>query len=165
MRTVIAPNAERMMTRVDWEDDSLEVSFADGRTARIAASSLKDDRGRPLQAPIRQVSLIGFHELLLETADGASAEVPWDYVRHLTGDPGFVERERVMDEDGRRVLGKRIQGLRKARGLSQAEAARRAGVGRVTLARLEKGEQSPTLETLERLSAGLALPLARLLGG
>jgi len=38
-----------------------------------------------------------------------------------------------------------------------------AGIGRVTLVRIEKGEQSPRYETLIALSRALGLPLADVL--
>jgi DNA-binding XRE family transcriptional regulator len=164
MQTVIALHAERMMTRVSWEADWLEVSFGDGQTAKIPAATLRDEHGRPLRAPIRQVSLVGFHEMLIQAEDGAFAEVPWDFARHLTEDRDFQEREQRLAEEGRGLLGGRVRRLRKSRGLSQSEAARRSGLGRVTLARLEKGEQSPTLDTLEKIARGLEVSVSRLLG-
>ncbi len=47
-------------------------------------------------------------------------------------------------------IGARLRELRKARGLTQTEAAQRAGLGRVTVHRAEQGD-NPTLLTLTRL--------------
>jgi len=47
-------------------------------------------------------------------------------------------------------IGSRLTALRKARGLTQAEAARRAGLSRNTLYRAEQGD-NPTLQTVIRL--------------
>ena len=47
-------------------------------------------------------------------------------------------------------IGARLEALRKARGLTQTEAAERAGLGRNTLYRAEQGN-NPTLQTLVRL--------------
>src|SRR5262245_39088337 len=60
-----------------------------------------------------------------------------------------VEQRR---ETGQALFGKRIQRLREAMGLSQEGLARRAGVGRLMVARLEKGKLSPRHETLAALS-------------
>ena len=49
-----------------------------------------------------------------------------------------------------RSIGQRLGALRKARGLTQAEAAERAGLGRNTLYRAEQGD-NPTLQTVIRL--------------
>jgi transcriptional regulator with XRE-family HTH domain len=48
------------------------------------------------------------------------------------------------------AIGERLRSLRKARGLTQSEAAERAGLGRHTLYRAEHGD-NPTLATLVRL--------------
>lgn len=56
----------------------------------------------------------------------------------------------ATDREILQTIGSRLKGLRKARGLTQAEAAKRAGVGRNTLYRAEQGE-NPTLHTVIRL--------------
>lgn len=48
-------------------------------------------------------------------------------------------------------LGRRIRAARESAGLSQSELARRAGVHRVTLGRIESGEGMPTAETVARI--------------
>src|SRR5687767_3353564 len=52
-------------------------------------------------------------------------------------------------------LGEQVRRLRVARGLSQAELARRMGTSQAAIARLEHGGVDPKLETLERLSRAL----------
>jgi len=47
-------------------------------------------------------------------------------------------------------VGSRLEALRKSRGLTQSEAANRAGLGRNTLYRAEQGD-NPTLMTVIRL--------------
>jgi len=48
------------------------------------------------------------------------------------------------------VIGRRLAGLRKAAGLTQADAAQRAGIDRSTVSRAEQGD-NPNLLTLVRL--------------
>jgi transcriptional regulator with XRE-family HTH domain len=59
-------------------------------------------------------------------------------------------------------MARRIKELRAKRHLSQRELAERAGINRVYLARLELGQQDPTLATLEKLAAALGVKVARL---
>lgn len=59
-------------------------------------------------------------------------------------------------------LGRHVQSLRRARGLSEDALAQRCGLSADTITRLEAGEFSPTLETLRRLCAGLELELSEL---
>ena len=47
--------------------------------------------------------------------------------------------------------------------MTQAELSSNAGIGRVTLVRIENGEQSPRYETLIALSRALGRPLVELL--
>ena len=59
----------------------------------------------------------------------------------------------------RRELGTLIQREREAAGLSPGELAARAGVPAATLNRVERGTLTPSLETVERVFAGLGLRL------
>ena len=56
----------------------------------------------------------------------------------------------ATDREVMQAIGERLTGLRKARGMTQKEAAERAGLSRSTLHRAEKGD-NPTLLTLVRL--------------
>lgn len=49
----------------------------------------------------------------------------------------------------------RLRALRMAAGISCNELARRSGVSDGMISRLERGERTPTLETLRRLTAAL----------
>ena len=57
----------------------------------------------------------------------------------------------------------RIKKLRAAQAFSQEELAKRAGISRGYLARLETARQDPTLTTLEKLAKALGVKVARLL--
>jgi DNA-binding XRE family transcriptional regulator len=54
--------------------------------------------------------------------------------------------------------------MRHARDWSQDDLARRAGVDRKTVNRIEKGHFSPSLDTLVRLSVALGCRLSDLVG-
>jgi DNA-binding XRE family transcriptional regulator len=61
------------------------------------------------------------------------------------------------------ALGARIRVLRVAAGLTQAELARRTGIHRPNIARVEAGRHTPSLETLSRLAAAIGIPTMRVL--
>lgn len=61
-----------------------------------------------------------------------------------------IRYKSATDDEILQAIGSRLEGLRKARGLSQTEAAERAGIGRNTLYRAEHGD-NPTLHTVIRL--------------
>ena len=56
----------------------------------------------------------------------------------------------ATDREIMQQVGERLEALRKARGLTQSEAADRAGLGRNTLYRAEQGD-NPTMLTVIRL--------------
>ena len=60
-------------------------------------------------------------------------------------------------------IASRLKGLRKERGWSLDELARRCGVSRATLSRLENGEISPTTTVLGQLCAAYEIPMSRLM--
>jgi transcriptional regulator with XRE-family HTH domain len=59
-------------------------------------------------------------------------------------------------------VGARIRAERKARNLSQADLERRTGLPRCRISYLENGRAVPTIETLEKLSDALEVPLCQL---
>lgn len=61
-----------------------------------------------------------------------------------------IQYTSASDVEILRSIGTRLEALRKARGLTQADAAQRAGMSRNTLYRAERGD-NPTLQTLVRL--------------
>jgi DNA-binding XRE family transcriptional regulator len=70
----------------------------------------------------------------------------------------------IADLDGPR-LGARVRALRLAAGLTQAELAKRTGIHRPNIARVEAGRHTPSLETLARLAAAIGVPTTRVLVG
>jgi transcriptional regulator with XRE-family HTH domain len=65
--------------------------------------------------------------------------------------PGLSER-----------IAQRVRDLRAARGLSLEELAADSGISRSMISVIERGESSPTAVLLEKLAAGLGVPLASL---
>jgi transcriptional regulator with XRE-family HTH domain len=62
----------------------------------------------------------------------------------------------------RKRLMKRLKILRRDRGLSQAALAKKSGLAREYLARLELGRHDPSLRTLAKLAKALKVPVAEL---
>lgn len=62
-------------------------------------------------------------------------------------------------------IGATVRARRLERGLSLSDLARRAGLSRTILTRIEAGVGNPSVETLWHLHRALEVPLAELLGG
>jgi len=57
----------------------------------------------------------------------------------------------------------RLRQLRADRGITQEALAKKAGISRVYIARLELGQQDPTLGTLTKLAKALKVKVGKLL--
>ncbi len=102
--------------------------------------------------------------------DARSASLAFDSGRELALDAADVARRiREGDSGNGRIpvdgerLGKRIRELRLEAGLTQAELARRTGIHRPNIARVEAGRHTPSLETIARLATAIGVPTTRVL--
>lgn len=59
-------------------------------------------------------------------------------------------------------IGERIKTIRQEKGLSQYELAKRADISQSFLSYIEKGEKSPTVRTLEKITKAVEIPLEEL---
>jgi transcriptional regulator with XRE-family HTH domain len=60
-------------------------------------------------------------------------------------------------------IGRTLQRLREARGLSRAALGRTVGISGVYVAKLERGRSDPTVGVLQRLAKALDVPVTRFL--
>ncbi|WP_420751328.1 helix-turn-helix domain-containing protein [Rhodococcus sp. O3] len=65
--------------------------------------------------------------------------------------------------DTNQLVARNVRRYRQERGLSLAELARRSGLSKQTLSKVEQGVGNPTVETLALLGAALDIPARRLL--
>ena len=140
-------------------EHGIEMSFADGPSGLIPFSDIPEIKDR---AALSGLELPNPYEMVLRTADGERVEIPWDFARHYC-DESYRPAVEAIAMRGRLTLGKRIRQFRESAGLTQEELARAANIGRVTLIRLEKGEQSPRLKTLNAIAGALRIRVRELL--
>ena len=83
----------------------------------------------------------------------------WDEVKAARADS--TDRRRGYEKAGRAIrLAMEIRALREARGLSQRELAERVGTTQSAIARLEGGNISPSLPTLDKIAEALDAELS-----
>ena len=154
MEAVVLKNADQMMTSAYLNPDGIQVSFADGCSGTIPFKALKD-----VEEPtaITGLELPNPFELYLVGKEGRYPEIPWDFARHYC-DSTYRERVEAQTVLGRQRLGGRIRQFRKSAGLTQEALARAAGIGRVTLVRLERGEQTAKFKTLSAIAKAIGRP-------
>ena len=147
------------MTDAQVMANGIELTFADGAKGLIPYSALPEIGER---AALSNLNLPNPYEMVLETTQGETVQIPWDFARHYC-DACYRPAVEAMAMRGRHTLGQRIRRLRNAAHLSQEALAREAGIGRVTLVRLEKGEQTPRYKTLGAIAKALGVGASELL--
>ena len=152
---------DRMMTSADPRKEGIEIIFADGRGGLIPFGEIPEVNAFENLA---SVELPNPYEVILLTKSGDTVELPWDFVRHYC-DATYRPRVDDIGLAGRQAIGTRIRQLRESAGLTQEALAQVAGIGRVTLVRIEKGEQSPRYDTLVSLAQALRRPMQELVAG
>lgn len=159
IEAVLVKNANRMMTIANPLEDGIELTFADGASGLIPYAALPEIGEH---ATVSALELPNPYQMILETTQGATVEIPWDFARHYC-DASYRPTVEAIAMRGRHTLGQRIRRLRNAAGLSQDALARAADIGRVTLVRLEKGEQTPRYKTLGAIAKALGVDVSDLL--
>ncbi len=159
MDVVLVKNANRMMTTASLLDDGIELSFADGFKGLIPYADVPEVKERE---GICGLELPNPYEMVLEMAGGERVEIPWDFARHYC-DASYRPTIEAIAALGRQALGERVRRFRESAGLTQEALAQAADIGRVTLVRLENGEQSPRFKTLQAIARALKMDTRELL--
>ena len=89
-------------------------------------------------------------------------EIPWGFARHYC-DASYRPIVEAIAALERQTIGERVCRYRESAGLTQLALARAADIGRLTLVRLEKGEQSPRFKTMKAVADALGMEAPDLL--
>jgi transcriptional regulator with XRE-family HTH domain len=81
--------------------------------------------------------------------------------RFVNNDEMYIKSDTGPREN--MLVARNLRRFRLERGMSLGELARRSGVSKQTLSKVEQGEGNPTVETLSLLGAALDMPARRLL--
>lgn len=137
--------------------DEVLAILGDGRSALISRPITDADDG----SAITTIAIAN---------DARSAVLSFESAQEISLDAAEVARRlREGDTGNGRIpvdgaqLGKRIRELRLEAGLTQAELARRTGIHRPNIARVEAGRHTPSLETIARLATAIGVPTTRVL--
>ena len=161
MNAVFVRNAEKMMITAEILADGIEVTFADGCRGLHPSVDVPEIEN---SENLKGVDSPNPYQIILQVKSREDVELPWDFARHYC-DSTYRPRVEAIAATGRHPLGERIKHIRKSAGLTQEALAQAAGVGRVTLVRIENGEQSPRYDTLVSLAQALGRPAGELLTG
>ena len=159
MTTVKVANADRMIIAVTPGDRGINASFADGYSGIVPFTDIPEVGDL---SNLNAVELPNPYEIILTNTRDERVELPWDFVRHYC-DRTYRPRMEMTATRGRQVLGSRVRRLRETAGLTQETLAQAAGIGRITLVRLENGKHVPKLTTLKAIAHVLGKPVEDLL--
>jgi len=154
--------AEKMLTylKIDTEARRIMVRFADGKEGWIPTEEIEKVSSEKQRLDLEEVNLPNPYEIEIGTIGGETITVPWDFARHYC-DPRYKRQEMDNGDEGRAILGNRVASIREAKGMTQEELSETSGVGRVTISRIENGEQSPQYNTLEKLAEALGVEVSQ----
>ncbi len=155
---VTVKNADRLINAARVLPRGIEITFADGRSGVIPFDDIRGINRERLAG----VELPSQHVLILRDANDEPVEIPWDFARHYC-DPAYQGRSEAAASSGRSSMGNRVRDLRKQARMTQQQLAESAGIGRVTLVRIESGSYSPRFRTLDALARALNHPVSHLL--
>lgn len=159
MGAVSVKNAERMMMSAEPLKEGIEITFADGRTGVVPFADISEVDG---VEKLASLELPNPYEVVLRTKSGKTVELLWDFVRRYC-DSSYRPSAEAVTLTGRQAIGARIKQLRQSLSLTQKALAQAARISRVTLVRIENGDQSPRYDTLASLAQGLGWPVQHLL--
>jgi DNA-binding XRE family transcriptional regulator len=141
-------------------EDRFIVTFDSGKEYSFPRSSMEVDDGSDLLNI--QVDRGRFFFRVTQVS-GNRYEIPWDRVLHEAEPAYQYFRGRLNRTKTRQEIGATIRKLREAKGVTQLELARAAGMMRANISRIEASKHRPSLETMERIATALKVPVADLI--
>ena len=148
------------------QTDTFLVTFLDGRAYHLPRAAFAADLEFDQTSAVSAVTVgtdLDYY-FTIHFASGATFAVPWDRVLHEC-EPAYDYFKGHRLKQDRADLASEAQQVRRLRqqaGLTQEALAKRAGIARPNLARVESGRYRPSLETLERIARALGQPVSTL---
>jgi len=132
--------------------------FRNGDAFEISCLKLwQKRRGMPLWNRLR-IDPETRGALLIPTSEGDLEEIPGDVLRMMTNANYRAYVVRLASRWAGNI-GRHLAALRKARGLTQQAVADAAGLGRVSLTKVETGKVEPSFATVVKLLAAMGARL------
>ena len=140
--------------RYQGESESVWLRFRNRDVYQISCSTLWQNReGRPHWNRLR-VDPETHGALLVPGSQREMHEIPGDVIRMVTDADYRAYVVKLASRWADRI-GRHLAGIRKARGLTQKAVAEAAGLGRVSLAKVEAGRVEPAFSTVVKLLAAM----------
>lgn len=161
LNTIFELDMDKKLEKVDYleKEKVFACTFGNKEDLFLLRKDIPEDDG----SAIKEVSIDKnryYFSVLLES--GKQYEVPWDFIRYICDKKYEFSREKATSGISPKEIGRRIAWIRKSKKMTQADLASKTGIQRANIARIESGRHYPSLETLQKLSSVLEIPLVRL---
>lgn len=81
---------------------------------------------------------------------GKKYVIPWDFILHICEEKYGFHKSIKAEAMSSVEIGKRVKDARNSKNLRQVDLAKKTGILRANIARIETGKHNPSLETLDR---------------
>lgn len=126
----------------------IDIQFANGDLVSVKASTIIPAGYRVFWED--RPKIIDGGRAIVFSATPKRLEVSWELIRRLT-DVRFAKRMAKLAAKQSKHIGKRLRGLRKNRGLTQADIALRTGIEPANISRIENGKFDIAASTLWKI--------------
>lgn len=153
---------DKKLEKVEYleEENVFACTFKDRKTYFLARKDIPDDDGTKIKNC--DIDKDKYHfTVYLES--GGKYEIAWDFIRYICDEKYEYHRNKTSEGVSSQEIGSRICEAREFKKLTQEDLAKKTGILRANIARIEGGKHSPSLETLEKIAEALEVPVAKFL--
>ena len=167
-KTQVTSDLDKRLRSVSYfpQTDTFLATFLNGRAYQLPRTAFATDLEFDQTSPVTAVTVgedLDYY-FVIHFASGEAFEVPWDRVLYEC-EPAYSHfKPHRANQDTLDLISEaqQIRRFRKQAGLTQAALAKKAGMARPNLARIEAGRYRPALETLERIASALGYSVSML---
>lgn len=142
------------------QENVFACTFKNRKTYFLSRKDIPDDDGTKIKN--LDIDEDGYHfTVYLES--GVKYEMVWDFVRYICDEKYEYYKNKTAEGISSKEIGSRICEAREIRRFTQEELAKKAGILRANIARIEGGKHYPSLETLDKIAEALEVPVAKFL--
>jgi len=150
---------DKKFEKIDYmqEEKVFSCAFKNGRVYFLKRTDIVEDDGSKINNIVIDKDCYCF-TVYLES--GKEYAIPWDFVLSKCEKNYEYYKDKTIERITSKEIGARIKKIRKANRLTQDELAIKTGIERPNIARIEAGKHYPALETLDKISEALGVPVA-----
>lgn len=153
---------DKKLEKVDYleKERVFACTFKNGRAYFLNRKDIPEDDGSSIKKYAIEKNAYYF---TVQLKSGKRYIAPWDFILHICEEKYEFHRSKAVETISSVEIGKRVKEARNRKDIRQMDMAEKTGILRANIARIESGRHKPSLETLERISGALGIPIADLL--